>query len=377
MSGSMNILIVDDQFTNRYLLEKLLTGYGYFVISAEDGVEALEKLKTNSIELIISDILLPKMDGFQLCRKIKSETETRHIPFIFYTAAYTDKKDRDLAESLGADRYIIKPTDPVDFIAIIRELVDTYPQISEEKSPAVQLEEEQYLAEHNSRLISQLEKKLGELEKLNQALTRSEARYKNLFENANDAIILHKFSDSGKPEEILEVNEVACSLLGYTRDEILTKKMNEIESPKFLDYQSSLILDLSSSCHITYEGECIAKSDQVIPVEISTHIYTEDGDLLCLSIYRDISLRKQAMEELSRAIKQINQNIYQMATIGDMIRNPLGIILATCDGCNGDKFTEIADAVQRIDAFIEKLDLGWVESEKIRAFLQKQYSIGV
>ncbi|MFH0967944.1 MAG: response regulator, partial [Methanobacteriota archaeon] len=217
----MIVLIVDDQFINRYLLEKLLQGYGFDVVVAEDGFDALEKVKTNGIDLIISDILLPRMDGFQFCRNIKTNPVYMHIPFIFYTAAYTEKKDRDFAESLGADRYIVKPTDPLEFISIIRDLLSDYPHVSHKKPELLNIEEGDYLAEHNQRLIRQLEKKLFELEELNRNLQRSEERYKNLFENANDAIILHEISPNGNLGKICEINEVACTRLGYTRDELI------------------------------------------------------------------------------------------------------------------------------------------------------------
>jgi Response regulator containing a CheY-like receiver domain and an HD-GYP domain len=151
--NKMNVLVIDDQYINRYLLEKLLIGYGFSVISAVDGVEALEKLKEGPVDLIISDILLPRMDGFQLCREVKTNPDYAQIPFIFYTAAYTEQKDREFAESLGADRFIVKPTDPAEFINIIRDLV----KISRKKrllSPKQSyLVKTNISSEHNKRLI--------------------------------------------------------------------------------------------------------------------------------------------------------------------------------------------------------------------------------
>ncbi len=87
-------------------------------------------------------------------------------------------------------------------------------------------------------------------------------------------------------------------------------------------------------------------------------------------------MRKRAMGELSRALSQINQNIYQMATIGDKIRNPLAVIVSTCEECCGERTEAVHTVVQDIDKFINELDQGWVESEKVRVFLQKQYGIG-
>jgi CheY-like chemotaxis protein len=105
----MKILVVDDMEEGLYLLETVLKGSGYEVITAKDGVEALNKLKEESIDMIISDILMPEMDGFQFCRECKKENNLKNIPFIFYTATYVNKKDEEFALSLGAERFIVKP----------------------------------------------------------------------------------------------------------------------------------------------------------------------------------------------------------------------------------------------------------------------------
>jgi len=371
----MRVLVVDDQYINRYLLEKLLEGNGLEVISAVDGVDACEKIKTEDIDLIISDVLYPRMDGFQFCREIKRSPKYKHIPFVFYTAAYTEDKDRDFAYHLGADRYIIKPTDPAEFITIINELIAECPQLTHIPPKTILMKEEQYLSEHNSRLFHQLEKKLIELEELNRALRISEERYKNLFENVNDAIILYEVLPSGDLGKIKEVNGEACKRLGYSRQEMLEKDILQIETPEttlhYADMQKK-----SDPITLFFEGEHLSKGGEVIPVEINAHIYRENGARFCLSVCRDITIRKKAMGELSRAISQINKNIYQMATIGDKIRNPLAIIISTCEECNGKKSDIIQEVVNKIDEFINELDLGWVESEKIRIFLFKQYGIG-
>ena len=92
----MKVMIADDNEQNLYLLEVLLRSEKYEVVCAKDGLEALEYLKKDSFGLIISDILMPRMDGFQLCRECKVDPRLKDIPFIFYTATYTDGKDEEL-----------------------------------------------------------------------------------------------------------------------------------------------------------------------------------------------------------------------------------------------------------------------------------------
>ena len=169
----MKILTVDDKEENLYLLETLLKGSGYQVVTARDGVEALEKLKKDSIDIIISDILMPQMDGFQLCRECKKDDSLKKIPFVFYTATYTDKKDEEFALSLGAEKFIVKPAEPEVLLKILKETIEAHKKgtLITPKEPL--REEEIYLAEYNKRLIKKLEKKVLDLEKSEKRLQKT------------------------------------------------------------------------------------------------------------------------------------------------------------------------------------------------------------
>ena len=102
MTNPSSILVVDDNKLNRKILKDILIMYGHTPVLAENGIEALDKLKGESIDMIISDILMPGMDGFQLCRKCKGDDMLKKIPFVFYTATYKDRKDEEFALSLGS-----------------------------------------------------------------------------------------------------------------------------------------------------------------------------------------------------------------------------------------------------------------------------------
>lgn len=374
----MNALIVDDQFINRYLLEKLLGSYGFTVISAENGEEALGLLRANEIDLIISDILLPVMDGFQFCREVKGSDELKNIPFVFYTAAYTEKKDHDFALSLGADRFIVKPTDPLEFISIIRELIADIKTLPETHEEVAQLSDADYLSLHNNRLFHQLEKKLSELEELNRALRRSEERYRNLFECANDIIILYEVTSNEKPGLIREANGVACKRLGYSHDDLLTMSITDFESPAMREAHSEARLLQEGADRLTFEWEMVTKFGSIIPVEINAHYYHENGMKMCLSIIRDISERKKDEAELARLVMRINENLHQMAVMSDKVRNPLSVILCSCEQCEvAASNPQVIQAVDEIDNLIKEVDSGWVESDKVRSFLLKNYGINI
>ena len=89
-------MVVEDNKSSRVMLSDLLMGHGYIVQSAMNGKIALELFKDFVPDLVITDILMPEIDGFDLCRKIKSNSELTHIPLIFYSATYTSRADKEL-----------------------------------------------------------------------------------------------------------------------------------------------------------------------------------------------------------------------------------------------------------------------------------------
>lgn len=119
----MTILIVDDLEENIEVLQTLLRLQGYQVVTAANGDEALAKARQAPPDLIISDILMPILDGFALCREWKQDARLKGIPFLFYTATYTDGRDRELALGLGAERFLTKPQSPAVLLETIRTLV--------------------------------------------------------------------------------------------------------------------------------------------------------------------------------------------------------------------------------------------------------------
>ncbi|WP_430468393.1 sigma 54-interacting transcriptional regulator [Winogradskyella ouciana] len=174
------VLIVDDTYENLYLLRVILSEAGYNVIEAKDGKEGLSQLNEHSVHAIISDILMPVMDGYMFCQACKKEERFKDIPFLFYTSTYTEKLDEDFAIKLGADYFLRKPQDQEKIPSLIEELLAKKPS----KKNSVKEEdftEQEVLRLYSKRLISKLEQKNLDLE--NEILERKKAEQQLIDKN--------------------------------------------------------------------------------------------------------------------------------------------------------------------------------------------------
>ena len=118
--GRAKILVVEDTKFFRAYLTDLLVSAGFQVVTARDGVEALEYMRGESPDLVITDVLMPRMHGFDLCRKIKERPETASVPVILMTQVYTQlHHEKEARGAYGADDYIVKPFQPSDLLARI------------------------------------------------------------------------------------------------------------------------------------------------------------------------------------------------------------------------------------------------------------------
>lgn len=223
----VRILIADDMEQNRYMLEVLLAGHGYDVVSATNGEEAICIARSTPVDLIVTDILMPVKDGFTLCREWKADESLKHIPFIFYSATYTDQKDIDLGLSLGADRFLIKPMEPADLITAIEEVLNK--SAAEDDTGKESLGESEYLLDYNKALVRKLEKKMLELESEINVRRDTEARllmFKTAIENTDEAIII---TDA---DGLIEyVNPAFEKTTGYLREEALGRRPEYFEGP--------------------------------------------------------------------------------------------------------------------------------------------------
>lgn len=188
----MKILIVEDNEDERRLLNINLHHHGWNVLEASNGMEAMEIIEKQKPDIIVSDILMPKMDGFELIWNLKQKEDAKNIPFIFYSAIYTGEKDKILAMALGAEAFIEKPKEPEKLFEIIKDIYVSTKKDNTVKLPDMRLimEEGDFLKAYSHIVASKLDQKVRELENINKKYSELYNEYQTLLDSIPDIICL-------------------------------------------------------------------------------------------------------------------------------------------------------------------------------------------
>lgn len=201
------ILLVDDSLTNLAAFSESLADSGYHVVVANNGLEALVQLEEYKIDIILLDIIMPGIDGFETCRRLKAHPDYQHIPVIFMTTL-SDTVDKVKGLSLGAVDYVTKPFQKEELLARIRGHVELN-----------QLQSK--LRIQNAWLVREIEERRKaeeELQRRNAELRQSEARFRDLVMSLSDWVweLDGQFCITYSSEKV-------TTLLGYEQDEVLGK----------------------------------------------------------------------------------------------------------------------------------------------------------
>ncbi len=315
----MKILIVDDNKEGRYLLETLLKGSGYEVVSAVNGMEALEKLRTEGFDMIVSDVLMPVMDGFRLCQECKADEKLKDMPFVLYTATYTDAKDEELALKVGADKFIRKPVEPEEFIKIIQGVIrDVEEGRVGQQKPVVE-EEKEVFKLYSERIVNKLEEKMLDLEaeiarrKLaEEVLQIAEQNFRNSLDSSPLGIRI--ITAEG---ELLYANQATLDIYGYSSvKELKAVPVIEHYTPEsYARYQERKEKrKLGKPVPPDYEISIVRKDGEIRHLAVFRKEVLWDSQKQFQVIYQDITERKRAEHDVTERVKELGC-LYSIAMI--------------------------------------------------------------
>lgn len=226
------ILIVDDSTEARHILRTILAHAGHEIVEAENGAEALRHARAESFDLVISDGLMPVMDGFRLCLELKRDPQLAGLPFIFHTASFAHPDDLQLASAMGADAYLLKPVEPAELVGTVDQVLHSHTSGGRET-----------LAE--SRLVSILDRYSGRIEeKLDQkvaALDETRA-LRDSYHALLDHLPVHivTLDENGRPDFS---NQTACTFTGSNEPSALLSAVHPDDVPDVTAVIDSLVQD--------------------------------------------------------------------------------------------------------------------------------------
>lgn len=260
MQNKGHILAVDDTPASLLLLTEILIVAGYKVDIAHNGEEALESVKKSMPQLILLDVRMPIMSGFEVCQRLKSEEKYMAIPIIFLTALI-ETDDRIDGLKFGAVDYITKPYQEVELLLKVDTHLKIYKLQDELYNKNRQLEAEIKKTKLETQNAEDQLKKRIVSEK---ELLESEKKFKHLFHSSTNSIFIVNNSN-----KIIEVNDEALKIYGYSKKKILTMSFSDLTSPKSKPFTIKNIDLQSQEGYYLLNHEHIKVDGSVFAVEVS------------------------------------------------------------------------------------------------------------
>jgi diguanylate cyclase (GGDEF)-like protein/PAS domain S-box-containing protein len=260
------ILIVDDESQNRKLLETLLRPEGYVTLTANNGEEALALVRLHLPDLILLDVMMPGMDGYEVAKLLKTDLTTLHIPIIMVTAQ-TDPGALLDGLNAGAEEFLTKPVNRAELWLRVRNLL--------------RLKELRDLVEHQNRFLE--EEVVARTVKLQ--------RFRTAMDATGDGIFLV----DGAANSFVEVNATASKMLGYSRYEFLGLGSVPLEAATQIELERLRDAILGgSTIELSTQARIRRKDGRHLPVEIRRHTRIAGDDAITVGVIRDVTEREEA-----------------------------------------------------------------------------------
>jgi len=330
----MKILVVEDTEDSRNLLVKQLHAYGYQVMSTANGAEALRQALKEPPDILVTDIMMPEMDGYQLCRQFKQSERLKSIPVVFYTATYTSDEDERFALRLGAAAFIRKPTELDALIRIINEVLEKSRAGVLPDAEVPPLETLPYLTEYNKRLIAKLDRKVAQLKseiaerkQAEETLRKSETELRSILLSMADLVFVldkeGKFTSFHVPSEELYLSP--GEFAGKRYPDVMPPHVTKLIDDAFAKTKKRGVAEFEY--HLEIGGETRWYSAKLSPMLM------DDDFTGCVAVVRNVTAQKKAEVEKREMEKKVRLTD-RLASIGEMasgiaheINNPLTSVI--------------------------------------------------
>ncbi|MGL1863877.1 MAG: diguanylate cyclase [Pseudodesulfovibrio sp.] len=265
------VLIVDDSQTNLALLDHMLGQDGCDIIQASSGIEAVEMVRKNDFALILLDIQMPGMNGYEAALRIKELDRGRHVPIIFITAIFQADENVKQGYETGAVDYLFRPVD----VEMLKSKVQVFLQMNQQKL--------------------MLEREIEQRIKSENALAQAEEKYRTIFERAVEGIFQSSLEGTFK-----EVNPAMVRLFGYTSaDEMIGVDGMRPAIMSDGDERKEYLEIIKRDGFVSnFEFRARKQNGEVIWCSESSRLVSIDGEELVEGVLEDISQRKQTELEL-------------------------------------------------------------------------------
>lgn len=361
----MKVLIAEDDENSRLLQHTILESAGHTVLSAANGREAFQVLARSIPDLIISDIMMPEMDGYAFCRAVKSDPAFAHIPFVFYSATFTTEADKQLAAELGSSLFLIKPMEPDEFMATIQKVLDqgisASPPVSIPSLDAGAID-----VKYASSLARKLDKKVVELKRAHTELATTQAQLERIKESYQFA---QKIARIGIWDWDLVSGEFWWSdelyhLLGVppetppTRD-LLLRRIAPDDRPRFeraMRMAEEKAIPFHMDNYVLGAGDVELMIRAEVSIAHFDHTLKKPRRLVC--VMQDITQQRKMESEKARLELNLRQSqkIEALGTMAGSIahdfKNILMIVQANAESLRMEGASRPADEIEQLNQII-------------------------
>lgn len=379
------ILVVDDHPSNREFLTTLLGYSGHRMLEAADGAEALEVVRVARPDLIIADLVMPTMDGYEFVRQLRADPIVAQTQVIFCTATYLQAEAWTLAQSCGVQHILTKPAEPEVVLKVVAEVLALNDPISPSlSSEEFQQEHLRVLTDKLFKQVQDLEREMAERKQLEAVLQRERDLLEVTLASIGDGVI------ATDPAGMLTfLNPVAETLTGWTAAEATGRSIHDVfhlidENTRHpLANPVEKVLQEGQSVGVAEQAVLIARADREIPIaDSAAPIRNKRGQIEgAVMVFRDITDRRQTeaalihAKEAAEAANKVKSEF--VATMSHELRTPLHVILGYIDllrdGAFGDLLSQQDEILQRLeqnsrvlnDLISMMLDLNRLESGRL------------